>query len=153
MKIKAFTIIELTVVMLLSSIVISMAYFAFDILTKRYLHYKKESEIRYEMTNIQSLLSHAFFVSDSVKVSTNTLHVYTRFANIDYELLPDYIIKRDRNTIDTFHFPVVKAAYLFDNKQVDEGIIDQLHIEMEFNGKNIPAIFSKKYSADYGMSH
>lgn len=152
MKIKAFTIIELTVVMLLSSIVISIAYFAFDMLTIKYLRYKKDNEVRYEMTNINSLLNHAFYISDSVIVTGNTIHAHIQSAVIDYELTPECILKYDRGITDTFHFPVSKMEYLYENEHITEGIIDQAHLEMELGDKKINTVFSKKYNADFTMN-
>jgi hypothetical protein len=144
-KVKAFTIIEMTVVMLLSTIVISMAYFAFELLSKRYVKYKAQTEVYYKLTLLDQLLSKDFFTADSIKAYGGNLRTFQGEVISDYEFVGHYILRRAANQTDTFYFQVVKHELLYQEMPVSsDELIDQCKLNLLFENRNLEYVYSKQ---------
>ncbi len=148
-RVKAFTIIEMTVVMLLSAIVISMAYFAFELLSRRYVKYKEQSEVFYKVTLLDQLLSRDFFVSDSIKSEGEILKVYKADITSDYHFGSKYVVRQFSGQTDTFYFNVEKKELLYNQQLIADGnsMTDQLNLTLLLNGKVLEYNYIKHYSA------
>ncbi len=67
MKLKAFTILEMTVVMLITMLVVSFGYGGYLMISK---HYHKKIQYHNEIADVSRLrqvLNHEFFQSDTIK--------------------------------------------------------------------------------------
>ena len=147
-KVKAFTIIEMTVVMLLSTVVISMAYFAFELLSKRYLKYKAQTEVYYKLTLLDQLLSKDFFLADSIKTDGEMLHTFQGNTICKYEFSQKYVVRQAASQTDTFYCKIQKHELLYNQQPILPGdIVDQLNLSLLFEEKKLDYIYSKHYDA------
>lgn len=148
MKLKAFTIIELTVITLLSGIVISIAYFVFFILQKQYNTYDKTSKIQLEITTLNRLLTEDFQKADSIVSSTNSAFlIYKNELVTDYKFEPNYITRNKSSVTDTFHLSTDNVSLILDEEPVSvPGIwLNELKFEANYHQKKLSFHFYKKY--------
>ena len=148
-KLKAFTIIELTVITLLSGIVISIAYFVFFILQKQYNTYDKTGKYQLEITTLSRLLTEDFQKSDSIiSSSEKSLLTYKNNIVTDYKFDVNYITRSKSSVTDTFHFNTENTVLLLDEVPVSvPGIwIDELKFETNYHQKKLSFHFYKKYA-------
>ncbi len=148
-KLKAFTIIELTVITLLSGIVISIAYFVFFILQKQYNSYDKTSKYQLEITTLSRLLTEDFQHADSVvSTSEKAFEMFKNGKITSYQVEPLYITRNKSEVTDTFHLATQNSTLLLDEVAVTvPGIwVDELQFETIYHQKTLPFRFHKKYA-------
>ena len=148
-KIKAFTIIELTVITLLSGIVISIAYFIFFIMEKQYNLYDKTSKYQLELSTLNRLLTQDFQIADSILTHDNSGIVVFKNSNKTlYIFAPPLITRNKNNQTDTFHLDVQDPTCLLDHTEVSVPNIwvDELMFTANYKQQKLRLHFYKKYA-------
>jgi Tfp pilus assembly protein PilE len=160
-KIKAFTIMEVTVAMLIAAIVIGITYTAYNIISKTYGNFKKKNEDMAVLARLDQLLRRDFDRADLITESGHEM-IFQKEGQPDirYEIAPTYLV---RNAISVDTFKVVNANYqvLFegqlknetenidsDTNDKEEERIDELSFTVDFKDEAIPYHYEKKYSSE-----
>jgi len=161
-RIKAFTIMEVTIAMLIAAIVIGITYTAYTIISRTYGQFKKKNENMAVLARLDQLLRRDFDRADLITESGHQVISIQREnqPNIRYEFLDSSII-RNAAIADTFkvksdHYQVLfeglpKADAENTDANADsneEYRIDELSLIVNFQNETIPYHYHKKYSSE-----
>lgn len=144
MKIKAFTLFELLIGMVISSIVIASSYFVYDLIYKQFIDYK---EVRLNLVNFASLqteLENNFYHSKSIKMNDKELSFVFDNKTIYFEFLDSIIIRKDSQVLDTFRISVENFEFV----ENQEGLVSSIQFNSRLFDKNFDVYFNKKYCAE-----
>ena len=159
-QLKAFTIREVTISMLVAAIVIGIAYTTFNLVSKSYLGFKTKNQELAILTRVDQLFNRDFEQASLIQSSNNTIIIYkTNQSPIWYEINPANIIRRSVVT-DTFKVQTQGLSAAFEGKtknaniEIDEsdnptesGRIDELSFTMVYQNEQIPCHYTKTYSS------
>jgi len=158
LRLKAFTILEMTVAMLIAAIVIGITYTAYSIVSKSYLNFKSRNEDMAVFARLDQLLRRDFERSESINSSGNKIQMYGLNSHIiNYELASGYIIRNAQN-IDTFRVRSDHYQLFFqgkpqnnseetDIKNDESNRIDEFSFVVTFRGDTSSYSYYKKYSS------
>lgn len=151
MKLKAFTILELIVVMILTSILTGGVYLAFQ-LVNQYMHVQTEQrEDSLTMTNFNYLMTHDFDQSDIIERTDQMLYFTSSKINLQYDFYPNFIIRQSIKPYanpDTFLLSSQAWATQREGHDIVEGVIDHLSVDLIFFEKERRWHWTKTYTAN-----
>jgi prepilin-type N-terminal cleavage/methylation domain-containing protein len=154
-KIKAFTLIELVVTMVISSIVVMLAFTCYEITYKQYLNFRKSNNTVTQVILFNSLFKQDVLLSDLVsKTDDNDITLRMNDSvSVNYSFGSNYILRKyNELTPDTFPITSVTVKEQFQNNLVDEnGLVDDITISGVVRGENVFFSCSKEYDADLLM--
>lgn len=149
-KINAYTLMEVTVAMLLSAICIGIAYSAFDIIGNYYRTFQQKNEKADALLSIREVLSKDFQRSKLVMNTADGILLEQDSVSINYVFEADRIL-RQIPSLRTDTFKVVwKDKYVgFEGNEVLEpDTIDLLKLKVTLDQHSlVPLTFYKHYSA------
>jgi prepilin-type N-terminal cleavage/methylation domain-containing protein len=150
-KVKAFTILEVSISMLIAAIVIGIAYSAYNILSHSYLEYNKKKQETGVVLQLNQLLKKDFIKSDLILDDQGIVVFRNNGDIIRYEFTPDYVI-RTSQIIDTFKVKSQQLNLSFEGQPVDltneDAIrIDEADFTVLFENRLIPYHYYKQYSS------
>ena len=151
-KIKAFTILELVVVMILTSIIVGIVYSAYEVVGKQYNSYKKTNTQNRKVALLNMLLNKDFSTSYFIKYGEDKLLFYDQENKMtSYDFGVEQGITRNSNAVtDTFFIPPLNVEMKFLNQmqQVRNNLVDELYFESIIFGQQQSFHFKKQYAAD-----
>ncbi len=145
-QLKAFTLLELLVGMILSGIVLTATFTAYRITTKQYETYREKSksitEISFFVSQLQVDFSNATTITQH---SENTIHLQSDKRKLEYIFSAKHVLRNDFQQIDTFHVAVQGIESLYKSQKVNDenSELDELHIRVTFEGKTENKIYLK----------
>jgi hypothetical protein len=148
-KVACFTLVEVTIAMLLASIAISITYTAYSIVAKLYFNYTVKQKKISDLTLINKLLSIDFMAAEKIFRTPEGFQLDSRQGNVRYIVTNDFIV-RDQFSLrtDTFIISIPRKDYYFEKQEVEStGIIDEVHISVGILGYVIPLKYFKQYSS------
>jgi type II secretory pathway component PulJ len=152
-KVKAFTIMEITVAMLLAAIVIGITYAAYSIISQSYMAYHNKNEDMEGLVRLDELLRRDFSHADTISKVENGILCKIDTESISYEFQPDYVV-RHSTIIDTFKLKTSGINTLFENQPVaeinsmaEQNRLDELDLTVLFHDEKIPYYYHKQYSS------
>lgn len=104
MKLKAFTLMELVVSMIISSITIAFVMAILVIVIKMHDNYKLRCEEVANLEKLRILLIGDFEKAAEIKVLGNTLTCYLEENDIEYSFSREALIRNVGYKLDTFNF-------------------------------------------------
>ena len=155
-KIKAFTIIELVVVMILTAIIVGIVYSAYSIVGNQYSSYKKISVQNSRVALLSMLLSKDFTTAHYIKNGNEELFFYDKEDNIiRYGFDENYITRSGNSITDTFPVNTLNIEMKFLNQEqiIPNGLVDELYFESLIFKKQQLFHFKKQYGADVLMAN
>ena len=154
-KLRAFTIIELCVVMLLSAIVTGIGFFTLDIFQGSVRKYKKDAGDLSDITLLHRLLTQDIWKSSEVSCIQNGLQAKGKNGIASYYFHPNYIIREKNDLIDTFAFQNDKLLLNFQKQEISvPGMLaDEITFNLTHKEELHVLIFSKTYGADVLIQH
>jgi prepilin-type N-terminal cleavage/methylation domain-containing protein len=153
-RIKAFTIMEVTVTMLIAAILMGITYTAFTIINKSYNSFNTKNKDMAELEQLDELLRKDFDRAELILKDQNSI-LFKRadLTSIKYEFNPNFIIRTSGRT-DTFKFKTEELVTLFEGQPVnepaaseEENRLDELDISLLFGNEKIPYHYYKQYSS------
>lgn len=149
-KLKSFTLIEMVIVMIISGIIISIAYFSFFIIAQRFNSFSSSSRSLMEIGTLNNLLAEDFNDAKSVNVEGDEILVIKDSSSIHYLFEEEYILRQQESLIDTFKLIAEKKKYYLNNREffLYAGKIDELEFNCEYNKELFYFHFKKNYGAD-----
>ena len=152
-KINAFTIMEVTVAMLIAALVIGMTYTAYSVVSRSYQSFHQKNDDIAELLQLDHLLKRDFAQADTILKTANGLTFKNATHTIDYEIDSSLVIRTSAIT-DTFKVKVSGISTLFEEQPVtnnsdvtEPNRIDELEFQVLFQDKIIPYHYYKTYSA------
>lgn len=153
-RLKAFTIMEVTVAMLLAAIVIAITYTAYGIVMRTYGNYHAKSEATAMLTQLNGVLRRDFERAAEIDKTEVGLSLTRADSTVIlYEFNADYIVRKG-TAIDTFYVHPAMPLTWFEGEAVSElaadperNRIDELEFVLPFEGNNIPYHYYKQYSS------
>jgi type II secretory pathway component PulJ len=152
-RIKAFTIMEVTIVMLIASVVIGMAYTVYSIVVRSHGAFKTKNDHMAVIIRLDELLKKDFAHADLILKNQSGIVLTSPGQLINYEIGPNYII-RTNGIIDTFKVKTQQVTATFEEQPVTEisteqeqNRIDDIELSLLFENEKIPYHYHKQYSS------
>lgn len=121
-KLKSFTISELLVVLIISSIVVGIAFSVLDLTRKEIqkINQNKEFEIKINQAELKLTIDMNSF--SKCKVSESYLFFKNEIDSIQYQILDENLIVKE----DTLLSNIIEVGYFFKGKKINNGAFDAL---------------------------
>lgn len=146
-KFKAFTIIELVVTMVITSIVIGIAvalYLTLDFYFRDTVYeYEKNNDILLTETMIKNDINNSRTITEN---NTGFYVLTTGNKIIRYEITDNYIIRHTDISSDTTFYNITDLT--INTLKHNKDLVNEIVIYIEQEKINIPLHFYKKYSND-----
>ncbi len=149
-KLKAFTLMEVTIAMVLAAISIGISFSVYRLLSKAYMDYDEKNRITAEFTRLEQRLSKDIQHTNRIFKAESGLTVTDTLGNIQYTFTPDYITRNQYDLkTDTFFIRNNDLITSFESEDVESGsLIDYISATLEFSGREIHVSYVKLYSAE-----
>ncbi|WP_256014126.1 PulJ/GspJ family protein [Desertivirga xinjiangensis] len=166
-QLPAFTIMELTVSMIVAALVVSIAYSVYFLINKAYLDYRQRNQHFAELIQLDRLLKHDFRNADQLLLLSGQLYAKKGNKRISYEFNKSNIIRR-AELADTFRLSVQDKNFMCENIKIPAGNaynraspdvlktdfdipehlrVDELALTVLFNNSPVRFIYKKRYSS------
>lgn len=152
-KVKAFTIIEVTITMVIAAILIAITYTSYSIVSKSYLSFNTKNDDMAVLERMDKLLKRDFMRAETIQRDSSGILFKNTNSIIQYEFNPDFIIRISGRS-DTFKVKSDSLNMLFEGQPVSETDpsneqrrLDGLEINVEFQNEKIPYHYHKQYSS------
>lgn len=133
-KINAFTLSEMIVVLILTSIVVGLAFSVLTLVQKHMSTIQNNFSNNIELNKLEQSLWLDF--NRYSKIEYKTLEEEVVFTNeidsIAYQFHDLYVVK----DIDTFHIQLQNKMFYYNGNQIENGLIDALKLETSKTSQN-----------------
>lgn len=148
-KVRAFTLIEVTISMLIAAIVIVTTYTAYQIISQNYLNYVKKQNLIASFTIMDKLLRDDFLKANPIVKTDSGLEFHMDNGKVQYQFNDSLIIRNQYNLrLDTFNIVLHTINFTFENEESGVGRrIDLLSYLVTLDNETIPMSYRKMYSA------
>lgn len=148
-KLKAYTILELVMVMLLSAIVISFAYGSYRVVSGMFTRFKQANEQTNQLALLEKLLRQDFLQADYLTQNERELSCFYPDKRIVYTFEEDHVLRYNRLS-DTF-FVKPEAIQVEQILAGDQMLVNQLSLSIRAED-TVTFYFSKQYPATVFMN-
>lgn len=126
-KIKAFTLSEMIVVLILTSIVVGMAFSVLNLVQKHMFSIKQNYNNNTALNTLETSLWLDFNRYNDINfdILENELKFTTALDSVSYRFNENYIIKDQ----DTFKVALANKSFYYVTDKVEEGRIDAIRLE------------------------
>jgi type II secretory pathway pseudopilin PulG len=149
-RLPAFTIMEITVVMLISAIVVAITFTAYGMVSRAYSTYLEKRNRMAVLIRLNELLQRDFRQAQQVLRLENTVLFSDSGRQITYRFEPDQLI-RQSTIVDSFKVKAADLICSFDNQVTSEGLepvrIDELSFTVQNDQEKFPYHYTKHYSS------
>jgi hypothetical protein len=153
-KVKAFTILEVTISMLVTALVIGITYTAYVIIIKSYHAFTKKNEDLAVLISLDHLLKRDFDKADTILNNEDGIILFQHGQTVKY-LFASGFISRNAAKVDTFKLQSSDITTSFEGRPVNEtqsineqNRIDALDFTLLFKDEKIPYHYQKLYSSE-----
>ena len=144
-KVKALTLSEMVIVMIITTIVVGLAFTVLSLVQRHMWAIQQNFKVNTEFNRLEQALwidSHQFSIINFNDIE-NRLNFKTAIDSINYKFYNDYVL-RDR---DTFHLKLGEKMFYFDGEEINKGKVDALKIELETKQKDLSVFIYKRNDA------
>ena len=152
-RVKAFTILEVTIAMLIAALLIGFTYTAYSIVVKSYSSFNRKNQDMAELVRLDEWLKKDFAHAETVQKDTAGIVFNSEGHHVKYRFDPDFIIRTEIKS-DTFKVKTDSVATSFESLPVNElgpadeqNRLDDLDLVILFQGEKIPYHYHKQYSS------
>jgi len=152
-RVKAFTILEVTITMLIAALVIGITYTAYMIVFKSYASFNHKHDDMAVLLTVDHLLKRDFEQAETIEKDATGVTIKRNDKLIKYEFQPDFIVRND-SRIDTFKVKMQDVILSFENVPVtqmqetaEQNRIDELGFSLIYQDTKIPCHYAKTYSS------
>lgn len=150
MKIKAYTLMEVTVAMLLSAICISICYTAYGLIGDYYRVFHQKNQVADQVLFLRHALEKDFLKSSMILKQENGFELQVDTTKIIYAFDEQSIVRKYGVVrIDTFKLATKELLTLFEGKEgLAQDTIDEVHLKIFLDQQTLTNIqLHKLYSA------
>lgn len=154
-KLPAFTLVELLIGMIVSTIVIGACYVSYSFIYEQYESYRSIKNKTVEAMQLNSIVSVDFMDSELITYKENVLTLKNNNGLLQYEFVDTLIFRRTNEVIDTFRLsPIdIQAKSIIKNQEKETAVINSLSFDAQVLGETEHFSFTKEYSAETLMSY
>jgi len=153
-KVKAFTIMEVTITMLITGLIIGITYTSYSIVIKSYHSFTTKNDSMAVLVSLDHVLKRDFDRADSILKDSAGITIKKNDVSIKYIFMPDFIVRNSvRN--DTFKVQTQDVITTFENitniemqATAEQNRIDGLDFTLVFQNEKIPYHYRKLYSSE-----
>ncbi len=151
-QLKAFTLLELLIVMLLSSLVLAVAYLALQLVNAQYLHFSRNTEETVALSVLRTQLAKDLERTSIVWRRGGCLvlekyAVLDNSARVEYCFQDSLLLRRQEQLTDTFRFAATAIVFSWEGAEQSQGPVDQISFNGKLNGESYPFLYRKDYDA------
>jgi Tfp pilus assembly protein PilE len=148
-KLPAFTLMEVTISMLITAIAIAITYTAYRIINNTYVGYTRKQDRVAAFTELDKLLKMDFQTADHVVKTEHGIQVKSVKGQITYQFDSAAIIRNQfMLRLDTFKLPVKSIHYSFEQQEVPaDQPVDQLELRLQLEDQDVQLLYPKHYSS------
>ena len=149
-QVKAFTIIELLVAMVIGALVTGFAYYGYDVAWKLFQQYRKNEKVINQLGQLRVALESDFLHARSIDTRENGIRIVTQEGRLaDYAFYSTGVVYVSNNVTDSFKVAVTyyEPRYNAVKCQLPGLLVDELYLETEITGEQEKYHFLKRYSA------
>ena len=136
-KVGAFTLNEMVIVMIISTIVIGLAFTVLSLVQRHMWSIQQNFSLNTEFNRLEQALwiDTNNFNSIIYNETEQEIRFKTVLDSTIYKFKPEYVLKNK----DTFHIRIEQQAYFFNGIQVSHGRVDaiQLTLSKQFKDQSI----------------
>ncbi|UIR54618.1 prepilin-type N-terminal cleavage/methylation domain-containing protein [Sphingobacterium sp. SRCM116780] len=148
-RLKAFTLMEISIALLISAICIGMAFYMFQFFQQLYLKQQQDKQARFAFSLLQHLIKKDLAQANAAYYAENQLQLVDSLGSIRYTFDQQHILRDHyQQHTDTFnlHLIAVEGKYI-EPTPPSSTCIDQLQLRVDFEKSTHTFIFEKKYAA------
>ena len=152
-RVKAFTIMEVTITMVIASILMGITYTTYSIISKSYLSFNTKNNDMAALEQLDKLLRRDFEQAEIIQKETGGIVIKNTDHTVTYEFNPDFIV-RTTGIVDTFKVKTEEITTSFEGQPVNEAgsseeqnRLDELGINLLYQNEKIPYYYHKQYSS------
>jgi len=152
-RVQAYTIMEVTIAMLLAAIVIAITYTVYTIGVKSYGSYTVKNSNMATLIRLDELLQKDFEKAEAINKTGTGISCANDGRVVSYEFIPEGVI-RSSGITDTFKVNVETINLLFEHVPVtelalsgEESRVDELRLDLLFEENRISNSYHKHYSS------
>lgn len=151
-KLKAFTLLELLIGMIISSLVIAFGYGSYELIYKQFLNYKNVKVQLIQAEQLRSTWTTDMQKAKMVSFNENKLNLSQEDDILEYTFLDSMIIRKDKEVSDTFFVAVqnIKCDFLFPEERM---FVSKFAFTTTILQSNEPFCMEKNYSAEALMKY
>ncbi|WP_205511070.1 PulJ/GspJ family protein [Longitalea arenae] len=146
-RLQSFTIIELIMAMLISSVIISMVYYVYILFNHQFSNYREKAGAIDEYLVLQKALQTDIESADAIRApSANEMTCSSNAAEqmISYTFSEGFITRSDGAVLDTFH---IKNSGFEATPYNETGLVETLVLRIWVAGVPFRTTYKKLYSA------
>lgn len=149
-RLPAFTIMEITIVMLISTIVVAITFTAYGMVSRAYSTYLEKRNHMAALIRLDELLQRDFRQAQQVLRHENTVLCADSGRQVTYRFEPEQII-RQSTIIDSFKVQATDVTCSFNNQPTGDTLepvrIDELSFTVQADQETFPYHYTKRYSS------
>lgn len=152
-KIAAFTLMELLIGMIISSIVISFGYMAYNLIYDGFLNFKKVKATMMETNQLNTTFGNDVRNAEIISSNENKLILFNKNEQeLRYEFLPDYVLRTHGELTDTFKVAThnIQQHFLFPENNM---FLQQFSFDATVLNEPESFQYSKSYSSETLMNY
>jgi Tfp pilus assembly protein PilE len=153
-QLKAFTILEVTITMLVAGVLIGITYTSYSIIVKSYHAFTKKNDNMAVVVTLDHLLKRDFERADIILKDSDGVAMRSGSTIIQYAFTPDFIVRTSAKT-DTFKVQAQALKTVFENLPIveiqpiaEQNRIDEIDFILIFQDEKIPCHYKKFYSSE-----
>lgn len=149
-KIQAFTLSEMIVVLILTSILVGLAFSVLGLVQKQMLAIQENYNKSLEINKLETSLWLDFNRYSKIEYDTleNELKFSTALDSVTYQFLDNKIVKAQ----DTFAIQIQENKYYFEGNIINNGQIDAIKLETSKDFQNQQSFIFKQNDATVFMN-
>lgn len=149
-RIKAYTLMEVTVSMLLAAVCISICYSAYGLINNYFSAFQKKNAITQEVLTLNATMDKDFLRAKYIIRTANGIHIKSPDQLISYNFGEQEVLRSVSGLrTDSFHLSPVNIIFRFRGHEVQErDTIDQVNLDINLGAvRQIAITKGKQYSA------
>ncbi|WP_353780192.1 prepilin-type N-terminal cleavage/methylation domain-containing protein [Winogradskyella sp. 3972H.M.0a.05] len=118
-KIKAFTILEVLISLVVMGIIIGLTYTLFNIMEKQLITYRNDNDVILQYNLLNTTLQRDIYYANYYEKEESTLVLFNYSEEkISYSFLNDKVLRAKQSIVDTFRVHVISHKFeIFNEKQ------------------------------------
>lgn len=149
MRIRAFTIMEITIALLLSTILIMMCYEFFSIIQREVAAQKRNSDDRLQELMFRKYIETDFYNAKGIYLTDSGIVIKSDTMEIKY-VFQDSLILRKQILVDSFKLVPIAQEYWDDSLRVyiSGSILNKLNLKLLQSDKEISIGLNRTFGSD-----
>ena len=149
---KAFTILEITITMMIAAILIGLTFTIYTIVSRSYRAFSDRNDDVLTMLTLDKLLKRDFSKAETISRKGSGILIISKTDTAFYDFKEGYLI-RSRGITDTFRVNYQQLDSRFEgvssSPPADSTILqDELSFSVDYKGQVVPFHYYKHYSSE-----